>query len=134
MATHVVPLQPMEDHIEADIHPVAHEEPTQEPICWQELQPMQPTLEQTIPEGLYPVERTHAGAVVQGLYPMGGTPRWNRGKRKEGVTKTKCYGLTTAPIPRPLEGVHSSLRCLSSEATTTHTEALLPMKRLGITC
>ncbi|KAK4811099.1 hypothetical protein QYF61_016385 [Mycteria americana] len=78
MVKQVVPLQPMEVHIRADIHTTAHgephasaggyalkeaaacgEEPTQEQVFWQELWPM---LEQSVPEGLQPVGETYVEA------------------------------------------------------------------------
>ncbi|GAB0207045.1 epimerase family protein SDR39U1 [Grus japonensis] len=79
----VVPLQPMEVHSGADIHPAAHGGPhkgagvcalkeavTPWRLCagagsWQELRPRRE--EQSVPEGLYPMERTHAGAVHEEL-------------------------------------------------------------------
>ncbi|PKU45778.1 vps10 domain-containing receptor 2 [Limosa lapponica baueri] len=85
-----------------------------------------PTLEQSVPEGLYPVERTHAGAVLESYNPWEGPTLkkfmkhcspWEglhdgEGEQHEGegVAETKCYELTTTPIPhstahfRVLEG------------------------------
>ena len=75
----VVPLQPMEDHIGADIHNAVHGGPhaTAGGYTLKEAAAHGgPTLEQCVPEGLHTVEKTHAGAVLEELQPVG-SPRWS---------------------------------------------------------
>ncbi|GAB0193692.1 zinc finger and BTB domain-containing protein 5 [Grus japonensis] len=94
MMKQVVPLQPMKDHIGADLHTAAHGgpyttagrcalkeaaahgEPTQEQVFWQKVWPSaDPCWSSPFLKGwLHSVERTHAGAVPEELQPMGKGP------------------------------------------------------------
>jgi len=74
MVEHIVPLQPLEDHVRTDIHSAAHGE------CHSGARGLEGTaahgeamLELSFPEGLYPMEKNPAAMVLEEQQPMGKT-------------------------------------------------------------